>query len=70
MPKIEVTEKAYILIADLAAAEFAKDIVRNILPENNSFIDADEYRIVIITLRKWIDTMRENLDVYPAEGEP
>lgn len=63
MAKIETSEKAYIVISDLTNIEIANQVLRDIVPEINPFINVDEYIKVIRLTQGWIDSIREGIEV-------
>ena len=58
MNKIIMSEKAYIIVGDLANVHRAQDALRGICqPNSDDYITQEDYKMVISILTKWSDEM-------------
>lgn len=56
MKKIEMSEKAYIIVGDLANVHRAQDALRGICqPNSKDYISQEDYQKVISILANWSD---------------
>jgi hypothetical protein len=84
MKKIEMSEKAYIIVGDLTNVHRAQEALRNITQANSKdYIRQEDYQQVMAILAKWSDEMFERIedtgdeaqqsvdpDVCPETGKP
>lgn len=58
MKKIIMSEKAYIIVGDLANVHRAQDALRGICqPNSDDYITQEDYKTVMSILAKWSDEM-------------
>ena len=58
-----MTEREYIIVADLRAARIAEQALHHVLPDNNPCVDQSGYRLVLTTIHKWISRMEKSREV-------
>ena len=69
MKKIEMSEKAYIIVGDLANVHRAQDALRGICqPNSKDYISQEDYKKVIAILAKWSDEMFKRIETTGEEA--
>ena len=67
MRKVEMTEKAYIRVADLARLRCVISLLYGIHPTMNGVISPDEMYEAQRLLAKWESELENSFDVVPEE---
>ena len=69
MKKIVMSEKAYIIVGDLANVHRAQDALREICqPNSTDYISQEDYQKVMSILAKWSDEMFKRIECNDDEA--
>jgi len=70
MKKIIMSEKAYVIVGDLANVHRAQDALREICqPNSTDYISEKDYQAVMKILAKWSDEMFKRIECNDGEAQ-